>query len=78
MSNKKKKKKIDAKVEVNMKKPSFSMVFIGHLDAGKSTIFDTIMTKFKQEAKENGRDSWWFAYVMDRREHAQGKTVEVG
>jgi len=36
--------------------------------------------KFQQEAKENGRDSWWLAYVMDdsKEEKAKGKTVEVG
>lgn len=67
------------------------MVFIGHVDAGKSTISGNIMIemgmvdkrtieKFKQEAKEKGRDSWWIAYVMDSsdEEKAKGKTVEVG
>lgn len=67
------------------------MVFIGHVDAGKSTISGSIMIKlgmidkrtiekFKQEAKEKGRDSWWLAYVMDSsdEEKAKGKTVEVG
>ena len=36
--------------------------------------------KFKQEAKEKGRDSWWLAYVMDSssEEKSKGKTVEVG
>ena len=63
------------------------MVFIGHVDAGKSTISGNIMIemgmvdkrtieKFKQEAKEKGRDSWWIAYVMDSNdeEKAKGKT----
>lgn len=67
------------------------MVFIGHVDAGKSTISGSIMIKlgmidkrtiekFKQEAKDKGRDSWWLAYVMDSsdEEKAKGKTVEVG
>ena len=45
------------------------MVFIGHVDAGKSTISGNLMIemgmidkrmieKFKQEAKEKGRNSW--------------------
>ena len=36
--------------------------------------------KYKEEAKEKGRDSWWLAYVMDinEEEKAKGKTVEVG
>lgn len=68
-----------------------SMVFIGHVDAGKSTICGNLMymmgvvdqrtiDKFKQEAKDKGRDSWWLAYVMDvsDEEKAKGKTVEVG
>lgn len=67
------------------------MVFIGHVDAGKSTICGNLMfmmgvvdqrtiEKYKQEAKDKGRDSWWLAYVMDvsDEEKAKGKTVEVG
>lgn len=67
------------------------MVFIGHVDAGKSTISGSLMykmgivdqrtiQKYKEEAKEKGRDSWWLAYVMDinEEEKAKGKTVEVG
>jgi peptide chain release factor subunit 3 len=67
------------------------MVFIGHVDAGKSTICGNLMymmgvvdartiEKYKAEAKEKGRDSWWLAYVMDVSddEKAKGKTVEVG
>ena len=36
--------------------------------------------KYKEEAKDKGRDSWWLAYVMDvsDEEKAKGKTVEVG
>ena len=36
--------------------------------------------KFKIEAREKNRDSWWLAYVMDisEDEKAKGKTVEVG
>lgn len=36
--------------------------------------------KYKEEAKEKNRESWWLAYVMDvnEEEKAKGKTVEVG
>jgi peptide chain release factor subunit 3 len=67
------------------------MVFIGHVDAGKSTICGNLMymmgvvdartiEKYKAEAREKGRDSWWLAYVMDVSddEKSKGKTVEVG
>lgn len=72
------------------KKPA-SFVFIGHVDAGKSTICGNLIfsmgmvdqrtiEKFKKEAKDKGRDSWWLAYVMDSsdEEKAKGKTVEIG
>lgn len=38
------------------------------------------IAKYRQEAKDKGRDSWWLAYVMDNgeEEKAKGKTVEVG
>jgi peptide chain release factor subunit 3 len=78
-------------VEVDETRQPASLVFIGHVDAGKSTISGQIMylmgvvdqrtiQKYKEEATEKGRDSWWLAYVMDQNEEekAKGKTVEVG
>ena len=72
-------------------RPHANMVFIGHVDAGKSTIAGTVMfltgnvdqrliDKYEREAKERGRDSWYMAYIMDTNdeERAKGKTVEVG
>lgn len=69
----------------------YSIVFIGHVDAGKSTTCGNILLltgqvdqndvrKLKQEAKEKNRESWWIAYLMDigEEEKAKGKTVEVG
>ncbi|EFA83433.1 eukaryotic release factor 3 [Heterostelium album PN500] len=68
-----------------------NIVFIGHVDAGKSTISGRIMVltgqidshtlaKYEREAKENHRESWLYAFVMDtnEEERAKGKTVEVG
>lgn len=78
-------------IEVDETRQPSSLVFIGHVDAGKSTICGNLMfmtgmvdertiEKFKQEAKEKNRDSWWLAYVMDINddEKSKGKTVEVG
>jgi len=81
----------DDVVEVDTTREPISMVFIGHVDAGKSTICGNLMymmdvvdariiEKYKQEAKDKGRDSWWLAYCMDvsDEEKSKGKTVEVG
>lgn len=81
----------DAITEVDETRQPCSLVFIGHVDAGKSTISGNLMylmgvidsrtiEKYKKEAKDKGRDSWWLAYVMDvnEDEKAKGKTVEVG
>jgi len=78
-------------VPVDETREPASLVFIGHVDVGKSTICGNLMfmtgmvdqrtiDKFKIEAREKGRDSWWLAYVMDinEDEKAKGKTVEVG
>ena len=56
-----------------------NLVFIGHVDAGKSTISGNILVltgqvdkrvieKFEREAKERNRESWFLAYVMDTNE----------
>lgn len=68
-----------------------NLVFIGHVDAGKSSLGGAIlyatgmvdertMEKFKREAKEQGRESWYLSWALDltKEERAKGKTVEVG
>ena len=68
-----------------------NLVFIGHVDAGKSTIGgqillqagmvdDRTIEKYQKDAKEKNRESWYMAYIMDtsEEERAKGKTVEVG
>eukprot|EP01120_Amphizonella_sp_Union-15-10_P013763 TRINITY_DN6479_c0_g1_i4.p1 TRINITY_DN6479_c0_g1~~TRINITY_DN6479_c0_g1_i4.p1 ORF type:complete len:584 (-),score=124.60 TRINITY_DN6479_c0_g1_i4:139-1890(-) len=68
-----------------------NVVFIGHVDHGKSTICGNIlyltgmvdertMEKYKKEAKDRNRMGWFFAMIMDliEEERAKGKTVEVG
>ena len=68
-----------------------NIVFIGHVDAGKSTMGGNLlflsgmvdkrtMEKYEREAKEAGRDSWYLSWALDStpQERAKGKTVEVG
>jgi len=68
-----------------------NMVFIGHVDAGKSTLSGNILyltdnvdkrtiERYEKEAKERNRESWFLAFIMDtnEEERAKGKTVEVG
>jgi len=76
---------------VEDKREHVNLVFIGHVDAGKSTISGQILRitgqvdertlqKYEQDAKDKGRESWVYAYIMDtnEEERAKGKTVEVG
>ncbi len=78
-------------VEVDETKAPVNIVFIGHVDAGKSTICGSILLitgsvdknelrKLEIEAKEKKRESWYLAYIMDinEEERSKGKTVEVG
>ena len=68
-----------------------NIVFIGHVDAGKSTLSGSILylmgkvdartiERFEREAKDRNRESWFLAFIMDtsEEERAKGKTVEVG
>mmetsp|Transcript_27221 Transcript_27221/g.37545 ORF Transcript_27221/g.37545 Transcript_27221/m.37545 type:complete len:608 (+) Transcript_27221:149-1972(+) len=76
--------------EIDMRE-HLNIVFIGHVDAGKSTIGGQILyltgavdertiQKFEREAKDKNRESWYMAYIMDtnEEERAKGKTVECG
>ncbi|KAG9439613.1 hypothetical protein H6P81_019778 [Aristolochia fimbriata] len=73
------------------KKRHLNVVFIGHVDAGKSTIGgqilfmsgqvdDRTIQKYEKEAKDKSRESWYMAYIMDtnEEERVKGITVEVG
>ena len=72
-------------------KEHVNLIFIGHVDAGKSTLGGSIlfatgmvdertMEKYKKEAKEAGRETWYLSWALDltKEERAKGKTVEVG
>jgi peptide chain release factor subunit 3 len=72
-------------------KENLNIVFIGHVDAGKSTMGGQILyltgmvdqrtlDKLQREAKEIGRDSWYLSWALDlnQEERNKGKTVECG
>ncbi|KAJ6976162.1 eukaryotic peptide chain release factor GTP-binding subunit ERF3A-like isoform X2 [Populus alba x Populus x berolinensis] len=78
-------------MEEDNKKRHLNVVFIGHVDAGKSTtggqilflsgqVDDRTIQKYEKEAKDKSRESWYMAYIMDtnEEERVKGKTVEVG
>ncbi|KAJ1539920.1 translation termination factor GTPase eRF3, partial [Cladochytrium tenue] len=75
----------------NTSKDHLNIVFIGHVDAGKSTMGGHIlfltgmvdkrtMEKYEKEAKELGRESWYLSWALDlnQEERNKGKTVEYG
>jgi peptide chain release factor subunit 3 len=72
-------------------KEHLNIVFIGHVDAGKSTMGGNLlyitgmvdkrtMEKYERDAKEAGRESWYLSWALDStpQERLKGKTVEVG
>lgn len=72
-------------------KEHVNIIFIGHVDAGKSTLGGAILVqtgmvdqrtldKYKREAKEMSRETWYLSWVLDltNEERSKGKTVEVG
>jgi elongation factor 1-alpha len=71
-------------------KPHMNLAVIGHIDHGKSTLvgrlmFETgavpahVIEKFKAEAKEKGKESFAFAWVMDslKEERERGITIDI-
>jgi len=77
--------------ELEETREHMNIVFIGHVDAGKSTtggqillltgnVDERTIQKYEKEAKEKNRESWYMAYIMDtnEEERLKGKTVEVG
>ncbi len=71
-------------------KPHMNLVFIGHVDHGKSTLvgrilYDTgaidenTMRKLKEEASKVGKATFEYAFVMDRtkEERTRGLTIDL-
>ena len=72
-------------------KEHVNIIFIGHVDAGKSTLGGSILyatgmvdqrtlDKYKRDAREIGRETWYLSWALDLtyEERSKGKTVEVG
>jgi len=71
-------------------KPNMNVVFVGHVDAGKSTCVGQLMfqsgaipeqemKKLRDEATKHGKVGFEFAYIMDkvREERERGVTIEL-
>ena len=71
-------------------KPIMNVVFVGHVDAGKSTTIGRLfwetggvspqeMEKLKEEAAKHGKAGFEFAYVMDniKEERERGVTIDL-
>ncbi len=71
-------------------KPNMNVVFVGHVDAGKSTtvgqlmfqsgaVSEQEMTKLRAEAEKHGKAGFEFAYVMDKikEERERGVTIDL-
>ncbi|MEX0933102.1 MAG: translation elongation factor EF-1 subunit alpha [Candidatus Pacearchaeota archaeon] len=71
-------------------KPNMNVVFVGHVDAGKSTTVGRLMydsgavpeqemVKLRQEAEKHGKGGFEFAYVMDKikEERERGVTIDL-
>jgi len=86
-----KKKEKERKKSEGPKMDHLNVIFIGHVDAGKSTIGGHVMyltgmvdkrtlEKYEREAKEKNRETWYLSWALDtnQEERDKGKTVEVG
>ncbi len=84
--------KIDYKLSTDESplKPNISIVIIGHVDSGKSTLMghllylqgeisDRILEKYEKESKKIGKNSFHFAWAMDEgtEERKRGVTVDI-
>ncbi len=69
-------------------KEHINIVVIGHVDSGKSTtcghlifklggISERDLQKLKEEAKEYGRESSVFAYIMDKTKKSREQAITI-
>ncbi|ELR17919.1 HBS1like, putative, partial [Acanthamoeba castellanii str. Neff] len=89
-----KRREIEAQIKAEQQsegsKRNLSMVVIGHVDAGKSTIMGHLLhlcghvdkktiTKYERDSKVLGKGSFSFAWVLDEQEEerARGVTMDV-
>lgn len=77
-----KKKSAKAEEALKSKKEHVNVVFIGHVDAGKSTIGGQIMAltgmvdkrtleKYEREAREKSRESWYLSWALDTNQEGE-------
>jgi len=83
--------RLSKRLRIKPAKENVNLVFIGHVDSGKSTtvghllfqlgqVSDREMQRYAQEASKYGRDGWKYAFVVDatEEEKSKGITVECG
>lgn len=69
-------------------KQHINLVVIGHVDSGKSTtcghliyllggINERDLGKLQEEAKQNGKSSFYLAYVMDRSKAERDRGITI-
>lgn len=77
-----KKKEKKSEEATKYKKEHVNVVFIGHVDAGKSTIGGQIMAltgmvdkrtleKYEREAREKSRESWYLSWALDTNQEGE-------
>jgi len=77
--------------DMSEKKPHLNLVVIGHIDHGKSTLMGRflyemgavdprLLQQYEEEAKKLGRETWKYAWVLDRlkEEREKGITIDLG
>ena len=80
----------ELKIKMARAKPNINVVFVGHVDHGKSTTIGRLMydagvlpeqelVKLKEEAAKHGKVGFEFAFVMDKfkEERERGVTIDL-
>jgi len=90
-THKEKKKRLEAEAEELLvanddPREHLNVVFIGHVDSGKSTISGQVLystgmvdqrtiEKYGKEASDKNRGSWFLAYILDTNEEERAKVL---
>lgn len=75
---------------IDFTKPSLNLVIVGHVDAGKSTLMGHLLVKkgyvtmrqlsrYREESKQLGKESFAYAWILDEGEdeRVRGITIDV-
>jgi peptide chain release factor subunit 3 len=81
----------EEEIDLSGVQENMNVLFMGHVDAGKSTMGGHILLltgmvdkrtveQYKEKAKELGRESWYLSWALDlnQEERDKGKTTEYG